>query len=220
MLKKDLFLSPKLLGMLPGCHGGSRKCLGMLPGCHGSSRKCLGMLPGCHGNSRKYLGMLPGCHGSSRKNLGMLPGSFFADSPSGRVLPYGRWTHASMKSHLPPFGGRAGEGLAGFVGSDSLRPPGVFPREHGFERHFGGFLLRQLAAPGGTLRRVGAGARVVILGVAGRLLVAGLAPVVPSLGDDVAAQLAVHEERVGIRSPRTAQADALHGGGRPSGGSG
>ena len=110
MLKKDLFLSPKLLGMLPGCHGGSRKCLGMLPGCHGSSRKCLGMLPGCHGNSRKYLGMLPGCHGSSRKNLGMLPGSFFADSPSGRVLPYGRWTHASMKSHLPPFGGGPGRG--------------------------------------------------------------------------------------------------------------
>ena len=110
MLKKDLFLLPTLVGMLPGCHGSSRTLVGMLPGCHGSSRTPVGMLPGCHGSSRTPVGMLPGYYGSSRTLVGVLPGSFFADSPSGRVLPYGRWTHASMKSHLPPFGGGPGRG--------------------------------------------------------------------------------------------------------------
>ena len=110
MLKKDLFLLPTLVGMLPGCHGSSRTLVGMLPGCHGSSRTPVGMLPGCHGGSRTPVGMLPGYYGSSRTLVGVLPGSFFADSPSGRVLPYGRWTHASMKSHLPPFGGGPGRG--------------------------------------------------------------------------------------------------------------
>ena len=110
MLKKDLFLLPTPVGMLPGCHGCSRTLVGMLPGCHGSSRTPVGMLLGCHGGSRTPVGMLPGCYGSSRTPVGVLPGSFFADSPSGRVLPYGRWTHASMKSHLPPFGGGPGRG--------------------------------------------------------------------------------------------------------------
>ena len=110
MLKKDLFLLPTPVGMLPGCHGCSRTLVGMLPGCHGSSRTPVGMLLGCHGGSRTPVGMLPGCYGSSRTPVGVLPGSFFADSPSGRVLSYGRWTHASMKSHLPPFGGGPGRG--------------------------------------------------------------------------------------------------------------
>ena len=42
---------------------------------------------------------------------------------------------------------------------------------------------------------------VVVFQVAGRLLVVGVAPVEPTLGADEAAQVAVHEEGVGIGAP-------------------
>ena len=46
---------------------------------------------------------------------------------------------------------------------------------------------------------------VVVFAVAGSLLVLGITPVEPSGWQDVLAQTAVHEERVGIRAPWPAQ---------------
>ena len=70
----------------------------------------------------------------------------------------------------------------------------------------GGLLLGELAAPGDALGGGGSLAAVVVLQVAGGLL-ALLLPVVPALGTYLGGQFAVHEQRVAIVAPGTAQID-------------
>ena len=98
--------------------------------------------------------------------------------------------------------------MLGFNHALLCRIPGVVDGEYAFRSDLGGFLVGQLAAPGSAFFRVCSGSRVVVFGVACRLLVGGFAPVVPSFGHDVAAQLAVHEEGVAVGTPGTAQTNA------------
>ena len=76
--------------------------------------------------------------------------------------------------------------------------------------YLGGLFLCELLAPPYSAGCGSAGATVVVFEVTRGLLVGGLAPVVPSLGTDVLAQLTVHEKRVGIGAPRTAQVAFIH----------
>lgn len=74
-------------------------------------------------------------------------------------------------------------------------------------RNLCGLLLSELSAPNHARRSIGPRSVVLIFGVAGGLLVVSVIPIVPSGRDDVASQRAVHEQRVGVRSPRPTEID-------------
>lgn len=78
-----------------------------------------------------------------------------------------------------------------------------FPTYYVFHRNFLGFLLGELLCPRDAAFLCRTFATVVILEITCCLLVVLAAPVVPTLRTDMTAKVAVHEECVGIRTPRT-----------------
>ncbi len=94
--------------------------------------------------------------------------------------------------------------------------------DDGGEGDFGRILIAQLMRPWVALIGRRTGAAVVILGITGRRFVACFAPVIPAVGCDVRAHIAVDEGHAGIRTPRAAQIGQgshfrLHRGGRIGG---
>ena len=81
--------------------------------------------------------------------------------------------------------------------------------EDSFESDVLRFLLGELPTPRNALFLTGALPRVVVFEIAGSLLVFRIPPVLPSFGSDVSAEFAIHEERVGVWSPRTPQIDLI-----------
>ena len=78
--------------------------------------------------------------------------------------------------------------------------------EYGLGGYLRGFFFCQLATPGNALSGRGSFATVVILQVAGREL-AFFLPVMPALGTYLLAEVAVHEQRIAVITPRTTQID-------------
>src|SRR4051812_16296316 len=87
------------------------------------------------------------------------------------------------------------------------------------DRILRGLFVRQLSRPAHPSRAIRARPGAAILGVAGGLLVLGLAPVVPPYGLDVVAHLAVEERDAGVGPPRAAET-GLGGPGPPARGVG
>ena len=85
----------------------------------------------------------------------------------------------------------------------ACRNPTAVAAEHRCKGNLGCFFFGELPAPRGTTGRRGSRSAVVVFHVAGGLFVGGLAPVVPSLRADVLAEVAIHEQRVGVGPPRT-----------------
>ena len=83
---------------------------------------------------------------------------------------------------------------------------------------FRGVLFRfpptELTAPDNACSRACAGTGVPVFGIPGSCLIGRVVPVLPAFRQDMAAKLAPHEERCGIRAPRPAEVNPFNTVGR------